>query len=336
MAAGVTGILLASIGSVVSLCARSMPERASDGALVTSGAQDGLSMLSDDLSGATSVVAASATDLSFRVLDPTDSSKVRTVRYWWDGTAGTPLRRTRDGAGEIAAIPAINRLVLACDWRTIATSTPSGTALGSSTGLAHCLNASGSTHSVGLLPKIAQIVKPKLDASATAWQPSKVRVKISLSSGLLTSLFAKLYLGDSTNLGSQALLATSVSVTALSGASSGWMDFVFTGAPEVAAGQSVTIVIGSLVSLGSASVTYASSGIADSQACCATSSNGSSWSVISDGAVAYELYGQVRTPVMAAGSESRLAGVSVDLTPAGTGMSPVHVRVRTPAWPKVE
>ncbi len=336
MAAGVTGVLLASIGSVVSLCARSMPERGSDGAIVASEVQDGLSMMGDDLSGATSVVSAGAADLSFRVLDPSAASKVRVVRYWWDGTKGTPLRRTWDGAGEIAVSPALSRLSMSYDWRTVAISTSAGTALGSSTGLAHCLNASGSTFTVGLLPRIAQVVKPRLDASATAWQPTRVRAKVTLTGGLLTSLYAKIYQGDSSNLGSQTLLATSVSVAALSGASAGWMDFTFTGAPEIASGQSISIVLGSVVSLGGALVTYSSSGIADSLACCATSSNGSSWSVMTDGAVAYELYGQVRTPVAAAGSESRLAGLMVDLVPMGTGVPAARARVRTPAWPKVE
>ncbi len=336
MAAGVTGILLASLGSVVSLCARAMPDRAADKALIASNAQDGLSMLADDLSGAISIVSASPTDLSFRVMDPGVPGQIAVVRYWWDAITGKPMYRTWNGRAQISAIPALSQFTLSYDWRSFGTSTASGSTLGSSTGLAHCLNASGGTFTIGLTPKIAQVVTPSLRATATAWKPAKVRVKASLGLGLLSSMYAKIYQGDSSNLGSQTLLATSVSVTALSGGDTGWMDFTFSGAPEVAAGQSVTIVFGSLVSLGSTVVTFSASGVPDSQACCATTSNGTTWTVQSDGAIAYELYGQVRSPLYAADTESRLAGVWIDLTPTGSGVLPVHSLVRTAAYPKVE
>ncbi|TSA40293.1 hypothetical protein D4Q85_00035 [bacterium] len=336
LAAGVTGILLASVGSIISLCAKALPDSASDKALVAASTQDGLSMLADDLTGAISIASASSTDLTFRVNNPASPGTISLVRYWWDGTAGTPLRRTWDGRAEIAVIPALRRYELSYDWRTTSTSTMGSTSLATASQLAQCVGASGSTFTLGLVPRFAQIVTPRLDGEATTWKPTRVRANVSLKSGLVSSIVANLYLGDSSNLGSQSLIATSTTVTALSGARAGWMDFDFSGAPEVAAGQSVTVVLGALVLLGTAEVTYTQSGIADSLACCATSSNGSTWSIKADGSLAYELFGQVRGPSIVAGSEQRLASVGVDLLASGAGSSPAHGRVRTPALPKVE
>jgi hypothetical protein len=116
------------------------------------------------------------------------------------------------------------------------------------------------------------------------------------------------------------LLGTGVNATLLSGASAGWVSFDFNGAPEITRGRPVTIIVSALNLLSTTDVVCQTEGAYDGFLTLAHSTNsGGSWTTYNEGAMGFEILGQMRRPGTSITTTSRLDAVMVDMQLAGVG-----------------
>ncbi len=332
MASAVSALVLAALASVLTIGVRALPEP-DDAADRSSQRIGGLAMLHDDVGSAVSIVSASAADFSFRVSDRDGDGDEEVVRYWWSGVEGEGLNRTVNDAHETVVMPALSRAEFSYDWlpRTVASGS---TATGSVEEIASWSGATPQSHRINSTSRAALCLLPRLPADATAWQVTKIRIRATAVSGLNVTR-ASLRLGGSDTLATQTALATSSSAILVLGSSAGWMDFNFSAAPEVAAGQWVSFHFLCTSLLGAVDVQYADKDVPDGRAVLALGSSDTNWIIMREGSLAFELYGRLRTPSGTA-VESRLTSFAAAFTPRESGSGPVLVGIRTPGRPKEE
>lgn len=332
MASAVSALVLATLASVLAIGVRALPEP-DDAADRSARRIAGLAMLHDDLGSAVSIVSASPSDFSVRVADRDNDGDQEIVRYWWSGVAGEGLTRTVNAVNETVVVPSLSAAAFSYDW--LARTVPSGeTALGTTEKLATWDGTTSSTHRIDLTSSLAQCLLLRLPADATAWQITKFRVRATSISSQ-SQLRAKLCLGGVDTLTVPLVLATSGSPILVRGSNGAWLDFNFSNAAEVQNGQWVSIHLGAQGLTGSAEVMYADKGVPDGRAALGLGSTLVLWTIASEGSVAFELYGRLRTPSGTA-SESRLSSFGAVLTPAEAGSAPIVVGVRTPGRPMEE
>jgi len=316
VAAGIVGILMLAVTGVLGLAARAMPTE-DDLASRSARAATVLEDLADDLASASAVVAATPTTLRLRVPDRDGDAASDVVTY--DFNAGVLTRRL-NGRSPGIVLSGLESFAFDSQWISLERRVTTTATLGAAGRVAGYTFASGRTFRVGGTDQIAQIVIPRLDEDVISWTPTSIRVQMSMRSGVLSSITCRIFDGDITKGQLGPLLATGVDAAVLSGSSAGWVSFGIGGAPEIARGKPVTIILSALNLLSTTDVVRETSGIYDGFLSIAQSSNaGGSWTGSNEGSMGFEIIGMMRRPVKGSATSSRLAGMVVDMRLGGVG-----------------
>ncbi len=117
----ITVLLLGAMGSAIMVVARSVPSPTSPTAGLRQ-AHDAENLIASELRYAISVPELTANAIMFTVADRDSNGSPETIRYYWTGTPGDPLRRVYNGA-EADLIPSVQSFSLVKNVRSVTTTT---------------------------------------------------------------------------------------------------------------------------------------------------------------------------------------------------------------------
>jgi prepilin-type N-terminal cleavage/methylation domain-containing protein len=332
VALAVCGVVLTAAAAMFAMSLRAFPRPDDDVAATAADLQDAAARLRDDLASATGAATFGTRDVSFRVADRDADGSPETVRYAWSGVAGEPLSLTVGASGPVAVGPPLSGFSLTPWWRKVTASSASGTVLEAERTLLRLPMDSTMVMALGS-NMFALAFVPVVDADATAFQIT--RCQFSVNGQLLTvgTLRARLYDCDISGLASATPVATSPSLSLSVLGVDATLDLGFTGAPEIAAGRTVTIVVDATISVGRINLLYNNAAVPLSNSKAATKSGTSAWIELPEGGAPCTVWGRQRRPGSTSADEYRLDGVSVVLTPSQRGAWPARFAVACPAGP---
>lgn len=119
----ITSTLMLSIGSVMLLAAKAIPDAKSPAASTITAAQ-ALEPLVAELQYAASVNNRSATMIEFTVADRDGNDVPETIRYQWSGTPGDPLTRTCNAGPAVPVLADVREFALSYDLSMTSTEIP--------------------------------------------------------------------------------------------------------------------------------------------------------------------------------------------------------------------
>jgi type II secretory pathway pseudopilin PulG len=106
----ILGILAVAMGSSIMLVARSVPASTSSSVGLQQ-AHDAENLIASELRYALTVTEWTSTAITFTVADRDGNGSPETIRYYWTGASGGPLRRVYNGA-EADLIPSAQSFAL--------------------------------------------------------------------------------------------------------------------------------------------------------------------------------------------------------------------------------
>lgn len=327
-----TGVILAAVAAMFAMSLRAFPRPEADPAAAAAELQDAAARLRDDLASATSSATFGSRDVSFRVADRDADGFAETVRYAWSGTPGDRLSLTVGAGRSVPVGPPLDGFAVSPWWRKVTTATASGTTLEAERTLMRWPADSTMTLTLGTNAFALSFV-PVTDLDATAFQVTRCQFLFNGQALTVGTLRARLYNCDIASLGSATPVATSPSLSLGVLGLDATLDFSFTGAPEITAGRTVTLVVDATITVGRINLLYNNSAVPVSTSQAATKSGTAAWVTLPDGGAPCTVWGRQRLPGSGSTDEYRLDGVSVVLTPSLRGAWPARFAVACPAGP---
>jgi prepilin-type N-terminal cleavage/methylation domain-containing protein len=333
-ALAISTIILAGLGSILAMSLKAFPPVASDEAARAASLQDAAQWISDDLGEATSILELDADEVEFRVHDRTKDSVPDLIRYWWPGGA-SGLKRSVNGVETGDLGPGLGSFKLEPRWGTgVGTPTVQSPTLRSEQTLL-MVSGTGTTDTALGSSMVVVTMVPALDADTTAWRPTSVRVMITTKGAVvLATLRARLYSGRITDLGAQTALSTSAALNLSLAATDSWTTFNFSSVPDLAPGTILSIVVDSVITLGTVSMRTSTS-VPIQDVMLATGS-GASWTYAAGGGAPLIMTGRQWRPTSVSEDETRLLGVDVSMTASSGRSMPARFSVTTLAEPTEE
>jgi hypothetical protein len=252
-------------------------------------------LLAADLFHATSITAATATELAFAVADRTGDGAPETIRYAWSGTPGDPLVRQVNGGTAATVANDIRELQFGYDKRQVAL--PASYSDGAEVILASNdsqLNVSTVTIDNDFFA--AQYFQPTLPANTTTWKVTRVRfrtryhdwpwgqtkVQLRLANGALPGDFV---------IGERSMMEYNLSWDYQ------WEEFTFSTVSGLLPGNILCLVLTGSSSSGTCEVQVQGvSGQGAGRYYVSSANGGTSWTARPGLNVNYYVYGTVSTP----------------------------------------
>ena len=107
-------MLMLGMASAIHLAARSVPDGKTNASALLSAASV-VDLMTTELTYATAITSRAASDITFLTPDRTEDGVAETVRYQWNGTAGSPLVKKYSGAPDEVLLPSVQQFSLTYD-----------------------------------------------------------------------------------------------------------------------------------------------------------------------------------------------------------------------------
>lgn len=244
LSTAVSAVLLLAMASLMFVASRAIPDRKSSGGSAHAAAA-AMEQLTLDLSQATKIAEATDKAVIIEVPDRDGDLKEESLRYEWSGVSGSPLLYSVNGGTGQALVRPVTGFGLVFTVET-------GKELFASQRISVAETRVWDAPSLGVtLPQlvdssmsVAQAVLPSLPAGTATWTVTRVRVYCSkLGTGGTTRV--ELRPTTAAGMPSDTIIAsTTIPASSLS-TSSAMVEASFGGAPALAPGQEVAIVLAS-------------------------------------------------------------------------------------------
>ncbi len=286
-------VLLAS-SSAILLAARGIPDgRARSSAMLL--AARPLDMISSDLTFATSITSATATDLIFTVPDRTGDGVAETIHYSWSGTAGASLTRQVNSGAAAPIATGVQEFSFVYDKRSAAA--PTTYSQGSEILFASYdpgLLTLGS-YNVQSSGSVGQYFMPTLPSSATSWSVTRVLIK-TRSSGTAVGMSSIQLRPAIGNLPSAAVIESKPMDESTIGSSYLYQQFAFTNTTNLDPTKGLCIVVQWVSGSVSADVQYTLLGSVLGSASSFSGTDSGGWNTALLSAMSFSVYGTVTSP----------------------------------------
>jgi hypothetical protein len=172
---GIMSVLMLSVGGVMLLAARAVPDaKSSTGAIVS--ASGVLEQLLAELQCAVTINSKSATMIEFTVADRDANSIDETIRYEWSGSAGAPLTRQYNGGPVVQVLADVRDFALSYDLKTVSIETPQGNESGEILLNSWSQTLYSTAFPITSTQRYGQYFFPTLPADAVSWRVTRVKV----------------------------------------------------------------------------------------------------------------------------------------------------------------
>lgn len=270
-------ILLAGMGSLIVVSARSLPDRNRPSDQIASAATV-LEQLAADVTAATTVREATATTLVVEVPDRDQDAKPESIRYECNLAKGTLVRSYNGSPATLAS--KVNSFSLS--YSTKVTSTTLADNVDTTA------EALVSTYTGGLLYTgrivtdtnimIGQNIRPTFSAATRSWTITRAQLWSKVDGANTGVSRVQIRLVGPDGKPTATVLAQGVLNESALGANYGLNEFVFTDAPPLLPGEEVAIVIGCSSNCPSVNVGYVGLSLLRPLPM-STTNNGSSWTI---------------------------------------------------------
>lgn len=329
----VMGIVLAALGSVLSLTLRALPGRdeTSEQPLLVARV---LERMADDVTSAKQVTGTTTT-LSLVIPDRDANGSDERIDYSWDGTRGSPLLRRTNGGAWMTALAKLYSLSFTVDRVASTLDTASTPVEGSEQILSAWETGASATYNLSTSVWAAQTIIPVLPGDAISWRPTKIELNcrnVTPIDGVMV-VDVRTIAADgtptTTSLGTANLNESSLT------SSFAWYTVTL---PSIS-GQSPSSGLAMLFRTTGSGVVAgrlqgATSGIAGPSMVHASANGGWNWATVADGAVYHRLWGVVTRPLTTTSAVDRVSGVFVNLTLSDN--KKLTTRILTPAMPEAQ
>jgi hypothetical protein len=316
---GITGILLAAIGSTVVIATKALPkDNDAFAAPMTAGRV--VDQMAGELESALRVVEQTPTSIAFTVPPRNADAAPEKIRYSWAGPSGAPLLRQYDAGPAAAVIDAVDQFSLT---PIITTSTESYPGVASEDTTDSLLIDNSSTNGAGTLNVNSNNWQGQLftsnswPAGVVGWRPTRVQY-MGKQSGLLatTNVMMALPLGNLTPGPVYAEQYTTSGSGLL--ASYNWQQYSFSTIDRLAPNAGICFLL--QWALGTPNSVIAENN--NQAGLVQTTNGGSTWSYVSNKALVSQLYGKLtRSSTTQYATSKYLSALSITLR-AGPGTNP--------------
>ena len=329
----ITMILALAIGSVIMLSARVMPRaKANTVARVEEAAARVLEQMAQDVSLATEVPSISKYSMTLHLPDRNSDGKPDQVAYEWDGSSGSPLRRSVDGGDPVVLVDNVGAFSLIAETFT-RTTTVEGAAtssgeilLASYTGSAPAQEPVNSTNWPALTFPIT------LPDGATSYSISRIDLYVSRVGVLVGADHLELRSAWPDGSPSTTTLASVTLPSGILALAAGWQSYtpIYTGS-NVLTARLLSMVV--MHDSGSSVLRlYRTASAVDGHRAGSSVNSGSTWTM-GDGSWAYRVYGRALTVPTTSYDTTRVRSIAIELSPVGS-TAPLRTVARTPSEPE--
>jgi hypothetical protein len=326
-------LLLLGTGSAIVVARKSLPDGSStpSALLSTSRAAD---LVHGDLQFATSIVNFQASDITFTVADRNGDGQPETIRYYWNGTSGTPLYQQLNGGASVSVADNVYEFSLTYDKRVIIPPPNYGE---SAEQLLASYSSSTNLGDYSVLGSqwIGTYFKPTLPANAVTWKVTRAIVYLmKTAANGVTNI--EIRTADGSNLPTSTMLdMASVNGSSLSSSYTP-QQVNYSNVFDIAPSQGLCMVVRFNTGTGSScSAQYQTSGAAPVQCqTVTTTTGGTSWTAPSGQSLIFSVYGTVTTSTAAA-NQYALKRVRVGLRSGADPNSRVYTAARILNEPSV-
>lgn len=332
LALSVLGIVLAALGSVLTLSLRALPNRgdATEQPLIVARV---LEQMSDDIQSAKKIASTSST-LTLTIPDRDANGSDEVIEYAWGATRGAALRRRVNSGSWTTVIASVSSAAFNVE-RFASRIDGSGTMVDSSEQILSAWETGATaSHSLSTTVWVAQTVLPVLPADAVAWKPTKIEVNVRNVTPIDGVVVVDLRTPNSDGTPSATSLFTASINESSMTSSYAWYTVSLSGMSSLSPSSGISIVFrtnGSGVVAGR--MQGLTTGVA-SPGLLATSANGGGlWTTFSDGAIYHRLWGIITRPTTTSTAVDRVRSVTISVTP--TNSRAFSTRVYTTGNPEV-
>jgi len=293
-------VLLGGLASAMMIASRAVPDRNTTlGATLDSAyAAD---QLAAELFTAKSFTVRTSTAVEFTVADRNNDGADETIRYQWSGVPGASLTRKYNAGLAVTVAGDVNEFALLYDVVAVQSTTQPGPNESAETLLISFDSATGSLSDSNIDSNnwVGQCFMPALQADATAWKITRVKIQASThgnNKGVnwiqLRLPTGSLLLPASTVLEQVQMLESSLTATPW------WQQFSFSTASGLSPSQGMCLVVAFASTTGdadTANIRKSGGGALSNSNFVKTSNAGSSWSATTE-SLLYYVYGTITAP----------------------------------------
>lgn len=318
-------VIFGATYSVIRLASRVVPNPGNPQTCLLEGSR-ALDQLVADLGYATAVVDFKADSVTFNVSDRTGDGLDETLRYWWGGTAGDPLRFSINGAPGTPIAEDVREFALVADQGSRVT--PSVYTWGNEILLmSHNPLVNLGSFKIDASYWCAEYFLPALASDARNWKLTRARIMMR-ANGSPSGPVVLAVQSASGGMPSTTVLDQCSVDENLLGPSFAWQPFLFSAAPPTPASTGLclvtrTAVVGAVCDIQYQNLLY----LGGSGTLHNTDNGGSSWATPSGQNMVYEVYGKVET-VQAGVSQAFLEQVKCALRLGPSASSRVEMTAR--------
>lgn len=322
LSASITAVLMGAIGSVFVIASRALPGKA-DAAESAASAAQVLDRLAMDIADAIEMSGGGANSITLTVPDRDGDLRNDVLNYAWSGRVGDPLTLVFNGGAPVTVASNVRSFLLGYDVVTWTDPHPSKTTKGAEA-LLLSQSAAPKTSPVDSGNWSGQVIHPSLPSNTWSWTPSKARVMLRTDGGadVGATVGVRLYAADSTDrptgvmIDEAQILETSLTATPQ------WYSFTFPKAQPIANGAAVCLVVVGVSGSHPGKVSYDDHDPPVGSAMLDSSNSGSTWKVITNNSLTFELYGFGEGLVAASAGAIHTERVRMTLQ-LGTGTSTI-------------
>lgn len=321
-AAGAAGVLLAALGSVLSIASRAMPNE-HDAVTDSAAVRRAMLNMSAEISEATKIITAKPDTIEFQVADRDADGLPETVKYSWSGVKGEPVLRTYGGAAA-TVVDGVSSLVLTYTSKA-------GSIVGDPVATVSPEKLLGwyraDTDSTTILTSTTgegEMFYPNLPETATSWTVTKVKLWVAPRGATDGVGTVEIITSTGRTVASAAVLETAFPVSA------DFVSYTFAspGSLTPSEGAAVLTKLTSGTNLGQWS--YQSTGVGSSSMWFAGYSGGT-WTLTPMKSYKFEAYGTYTYPVTSTTAVQRLSAVQIAVKCASVPGATITVTAASPA-----
>ena len=288
-------LLLGGMASAILIASHALPGRNTTTDAILR-ASDVVEQIAGELHCAVTFTQRSATIVEMNVPDRNADLAPETIRYAWSGTRGDPLTRQYNGGTVVNVAEDVQEFQLDYDLKTISQEGSPIQNESSETLLMSQDSPSSDCSSAAVKSDywVGEYFLPTLPADTVSWKVTRVKISALASDSPFDGV-TKVQLRlpafgnvPSTNFIGEALMYESSLMSSFL-----WYTFSFTGVAELSSGQVMCLVLKTTSTDGSCRVEYASGGVSLPNA--GYLEYGGSWTVNTDYALQFEVYGTITT-----------------------------------------
>lgn len=307
LSVAMSSVLLIAMGALVVVASKAAPDRSRPGADVSAAAA-GLELMASDLGQALTFTEASAGTVEFTVPDRDGDGSNESIRYEWSGSAGDSVMRMYNGLTKEAVVRSVASFSLKFRVASENLSKASTRDLVAAARVSEVIGGLILSNSLDSGKPLAQVVLPSLSADTASWTVTRVRIMMSRQNTVGT-VRVEVRTVDVTGMPTSTVIASTTVAASAVATSMGYLDVAISGAPALAPGQEVAIVLTCDSGCPAVRVGSSTLAVAPNQSMWSYSSGG--WSKSSLSVMPVEVYATTQRTVATTVSSKRMSDVDV-------------------------